>query len=170
MDRPPLRGQPAAKGEHPKPLDDIDRQIVTLLIRNGRMSNAALAAATSTAESTTHKRLQTLRESGVISGIHAEVNTAAVGRPLQALIFVRIHPSCREELHPQARRLAKLPSVLDVFFMAGHYDFIVWVAVADPSALRDFVINDLSSHKELAATETSVILDHWRGEEFEPLP
>ncbi|GAA1372044.1 hypothetical protein GCM10009638_03790 [Luteococcus sanguinis] len=130
------------------------------------MSNAALAAATKTAESTSHARVQALREAGVISGIHAEVDTTAIGRPLQALIFVRIHPGSREELQPETERLAKLPAVLNVFFLGGHYDFVLWVAASNPTELRAFVLHDLSEHRAIASTETSVILDHQRGTDF----
>lgn len=128
------------------------------------MSNAALAAATATAESTSHARIQTLVDSGVIRGFHAEVNAAAIGRPLLALISVRIHPGMREELEPQAQRLAKLPCVVHLFFTSGQSDLVIWVAVPDSHALRDFVLTDLNAHKEIAGTETSVVLQHWRGE------
>jgi DNA-binding Lrp family transcriptional regulator len=147
----------------------IDVQILRLLRENGRMSNSAIATATSTAESTSHARVQALRESGVITGIHADVDVAAMGRPLQALIFVRIHPGARLKLEAQSERISQLPAVLDVFFLGGHYDFVVHVAVPDPAALRAFVIDELSSHKEISGTETSVILERRRGRGFAPL-
>ncbi len=158
------QGGPRSKG--PRQLAATDHQIIRLLMENGRMSNAALAAATKTAESTSHARVQALREAGVISGIHAEVDTTAIGRPLQALIFVRIHPGSREELQPETERLAKLPAVLNVFFLGGHYDFVLWVAASNPTELRAFVLHDLSEHRAIASTETSVILDHQRGTNF----
>lgn len=159
-------GQGASRNKPPRPLDAIDRQIISLLRANGRMSNAALAAATSTAESTSHARVQALRDAGVITGIHAEVDPAALGRPLQALIFVRIHPGAREELQPQAERLAQLPGVLSVFFLGGHFDLVIWVAMAGAAELRDFVLSDLSSHKAIASTETSVLLERYRGQDL----
>ncbi|MEL4356496.1 MULTISPECIES: Lrp/AsnC family transcriptional regulator [unclassified Luteococcus] len=149
-------------------MDATDRQIIKLLMANGRMSNAALAAATSTAESTSHARVQALREAGVITGIHANVDTAAIGRPLQALIFVKIHPGLRDELVAEADRLAQLPPVLHVIFLGGHCDFVVWVAMGDPTELRDFVLRDLSNDKAIASTETCVIMEHRRGQNFDP--
>lgn len=75
----------------------------------------------------------------------------------------------RDEIEQQAQRLAKSPSVLHVFFTSGHSDLIVWVAVPDSQALRDFVVTDLNSHKEIAGTDTSVVLQSWRGD-FDPIP
>lgn len=165
----PRPAQHPGRGRRPRQLDAIDLTLLRLLMRNGRMSNAALAAATATAESTSHTRIQSLVDSGVITGFHAEVDPAAIGRPLQALITIRIHPGMRDEIEPQAERLAGLPCVLDVFFTAGHADLVVSVAVPDSHALRDFVLNDLNSHKAIAGTETSVVLQHWRGE-LDPEP
>lgn len=128
------------------------------------MSNAALAAATSTAESTTHARLQALRDAGVITGVHASIDTAAIGRPLQAAIFVRIHPGMRDELEPQLERISHLDAVTDVYFLGGQHDFVVMVAVAGQEELRRLVLEDLSSHKAIASTETSVVLEHRRGD------
>ncbi|QLQ16897.1 MAG: Lrp/AsnC family transcriptional regulator [Micropruina sp.] len=159
--------EPAKPRPRPK-LDDIDRHLIALLSANGRASNASLAAATGTAESTSHARVRALFDAGIITGVHAEVDPAAIGRPLQALIFVRIHPSARGRLQDQAERLAGLPGVLEVFFLGGHHDFIVHVAVADSAALRDFVTVELSSHKETSGTETSIVLEHRRGNQLEP--
>jgi len=50
-----------------------------------------------------------------------------------------------------------------VFFLAGADDFLVHVAVADAAALRDFVVEQLSVHGEVALTETNLIFEHLRG-------
>ncbi|QGF23667.1 Lrp/AsnC family transcriptional regulator [Raineyella fluvialis] len=160
----PRPAPPPGKGRRPRALDAIDHQILRLLMRNGRMSNAAVAAATATAESTSHARIQALVDSGVIRGFHAEVDAAAIGRPLLALISVRIHPGMRDGLEQQAQRLLKSPCVVHVFFTSGQSDLVIWVAVPDSQALRDFVLTDLNGHKEIAGTETNVVLQHWRGE------
>ncbi|MEL4504775.1 Lrp/AsnC ligand binding domain-containing protein [Luteococcus sp. H138] len=103
----------------------------------------------------------------MITGIHADVDTAALGRPLQALIFIRIHSGSREELEKEADRLAELTPVLHVLFLGGHCDFVVWAALADPAELRKFVLEDLSRDRAIANTETCVIMEHRRGQAFD---
>lgn len=144
-------------------MDAVDRVIVQLLTAHGRMSNAAIAQAASIAESTAHVRVNALLESGVIRGIHADVDLAAVGRPIEAMIQVQIQPAARSRLREEAERLAHVPGVVEVFFLAGSRDLLVWVAVADASGLRDFVLNELNRHSEISATETSVVLESFRG-------
>ncbi|GAA2182340.1 Lrp/AsnC family transcriptional regulator [Brooklawnia cerclae] len=137
--------------------------ILQLLIAHGRMPNAAIAQAASVAESTAHNRVNALTEAGVIRGIHAEVDLAAVGRPIEAMIQVQIQPTARSRLREEAERLANCPGVVEVFFLAGSRDLLVRVAVADAAALRDFVVNELNRWPTVAATETSMVLEHFRG-------
>lgn len=144
-------------------LDAVDRRILRLLRADGRISNSALAAAVGIAPSTCLVRVRALRESGVIRGFHADIDPAAVGRGLRAMIAVRMAPGSRHTLTPLAVDLAARPEVLDVFFLAGADDYLVHVAVRDTAALRQFVVEQLSERAEVAGTETSLIFDHLTG-------
>src|ERR1022692_1448697 len=76
----PVRG-PSSSGE----LDEIDQIIVRELARDARIANNALAERVGIAPSTCLGRVRSLRERGVIRGYHADVDPAALGRPLQAM-------------------------------------------------------------------------------------
>lgn len=152
----------------PRSLDHVDRLLLRGLIANGRMSSHALAKAASIAESTAHARVAALVDSGVVRGIHADVDPAALGRPIQALIQVQLNASARPLLREEAARLAHSAGVIEVFFLAGARDLLIRVAVADAAELRDFVMNELSRHREIALTETSLVLEHLRGDLLRP--
>jgi DNA-binding Lrp family transcriptional regulator len=77
-------------------LDDVDRRLLELLAADARISNARLAAAVGVAPSTALARVRALRSRGVIRGFHAEVDLAALGRPLQALVAIRLSVHSRE--------------------------------------------------------------------------
>lgn len=141
-------------------LDEIDRRIVALLQRDGRMSNAALAEAVGVAPSTCLTRVRSLRERGVITGFTAQVDSRALGLALQALIGVRIRAGARHQMASFMAELAAVPNVVQVFFLGGDEDFLVHVAVRDSDAVREFVLDHLSAHPAVAGTRTSLILDH----------
>ena len=61
--------------------------------RDDRMPNNALAEAAGIAPSTCLGRVRSLVERGVIRGFHAEIDPAAIGRGLQAMISVRRQPN-----------------------------------------------------------------------------
>lgn len=146
-----------------RPLDDVDARIVAALRRQGRVPNNALAASVGIAESTCLSRVRALVDRGVIAGFHAEVDPAWFGRPIQAMIAVRLRSDARGAINEFSDRLAALPEVLNVFFLAGADDFHVHVAARDPDDLRSFVVDRLSSAPEVALTETNLIFEHKRG-------
>src|SRR3984957_7880715 len=150
---------PAGTGD----LDDIDRQIVRELARDARLANNALADRVGIAPSTCLGRVRSLRERGVIRGYHADVDPAALGRPLQAMIAVRLQGHARGHIRSFVAGVAGLPEVLNVFFLAGKDDFLLHVAAASTSSLRDFV-ERLSSNADVSYTETSLIFEHIRAD------
>lgn len=144
-------------------LDEVDRKILRALAADARIPNNALAALVGIAPSTCLGRVRALRESGAIRGYHADIDPAVLGRPLQAMIAVRVQAGARDRMVAFTNRIAARPEVVDVYFLAGADDFLLHVATADAAGLRDFVVDQLSVHSEVALTETNLIFEHVRG-------
>jgi DNA-binding Lrp family transcriptional regulator len=160
--RADLTGAPPSPGGAGD-IDDIDRHIVYEMARDARIANNALAERVGIAPSTCLGRVRSLRERGVIRGYHADVDPAALGRPLQAMIAVRLQSHARSRIRGFVAEVAGLPEVLNVFFLAGKDDFLLHVAAASTAALRDFV-ETLSSNGDVSYTETSLIFEHIRAD------
>lgn len=144
-------------------LDDADRRIVAELAADARLPNNALAERVGIAASTCLGRVRALRERGVIRGFHADVDPAALGRPIQAMIAVRLQSHARGHISEFAARVVALPEVLNVFFLAGAVDFYVHIAAVNTQNLRDFVVVNLSGNPDVALTETNLIFEHLRA-------
>jgi DNA-binding Lrp family transcriptional regulator len=150
--------------KHPQPeLDAVDHAILEILAADARITNQAIAERVGVAPSTALARLRALRESGVIQGFHAEVDLAALGRPLQALVAVRLAVHAREQIDAFTNAVRQLPGVLMVFHLTGVTDYLVWIAAADAQDLREFVVDHLATHPAVAHAETSLIYEHRRG-------
>ncbi len=149
---------------HPQPtVDAVDRAILELLAKDARITNQRLAERVGVAPSTALARLRSLRERGVIRGFHAEIDLAALGRPLQALIAVRLAVHARDQIDDFTNAVRALPGVLMVFHLTGVTDYLVWVAAADAQDLREFVVDHLATHPSVSHAETSLIYEHRRG-------
>jgi DNA-binding Lrp family transcriptional regulator len=146
-----------------KAIDRIDAAILESLAADARISNQRIAERVGIAPSTSLARLRALRTRGIIRGYHAEVDLAALGRPLQALIAVRLAVHAREQIDAFTTAVSELPGVLMVFHLTGVTDYLVWVAAADPQDLRGFVVDHLVTHPAVAHAETSLIYEHRRG-------
>ncbi len=144
-------------------LDEVDRILLSRLAADARTPNNALAEAAGIAASTCLSRVRALRERGVIRGFHADLDPTAVGRPIQAMIAIRMQSHARSQMREFAAGVASLPEVLNVFFLAGADDFLLHVAARNTENLRDFVAVNLSGNPDIALTETNLIFEHIRA-------
>ncbi len=156
--------EPATPKTLPEPLDAADRAILEVVAGAGRISNAQLAEQVGMAPSTVHQRLRSLLERRVVTGFHASIDQRSLGLGLQAMIGVTLRPGARQEsIQAFAEEVRALPQVLQLFFLGGVDDFMVHVAVADSSGLRQFVVDHLSAQPSVASTRTSIIFDYHRN-------
>jgi len=144
------------------PVDELDTAILAELQRDARQTNRAVAAAVGVAPTTALDRVRGLIRRGVIRGARLEVDLAAIGRGVQALIAVRIRPPSRMNIDGFRSWAIELPEVVGVFVVAGAEDFLLHVAVGDNEALYAFVIDRLTERPEVADVRTSVVYEHVR--------
>jgi DNA-binding Lrp family transcriptional regulator len=156
------RGAPAPN-DVLAPLDPVDRRILRALADDARMPNNALAALVGIAPSTCLGRVRALRERRAIRGYHADIDPAVLGRPLQAMIAVRLQSHARGHIPGFMAKIAELPEVINVFFLGGANDFLVHIAATSTENLRDFVVVNLSGNPDVALTETNLIFEHVRA-------
>ena len=158
-----VRLAPAPKNVRPAELDDIDRRMLLALHADARISNSALAETVGIAPSTCHGRLRRLQDLGVIRGFYTDIDPAAVGLTLQAMISVSLNSTARGRIRDFIQQIRRRPQVMNVYFLAGGDDFILHVAARDTEDLRAFVVENLNADADVAGTQTSLIFEHLRG-------
>jgi DNA-binding Lrp family transcriptional regulator len=150
-------------------LDRIDRAIVAALQNDARLPNKDLAASVGVAPSTCLERVRALRLRGVIRGYHADVDLAALGRGLEAIVAVRVRPHSRRHVDAFREAALAMSEVIAVFHVTGADDFLLHVGVAGTDGLRDFVLDRLTVRPEVAHVESRVVYEHARRTVLEPL-
>ena len=148
---------------------NADVTLAAELQRNARQTNRALAQKVGLAASTTLARVRDLESSGVVRGYHAEVDLAALGRPIQALIFVRLQPKTDEMVNGFIDAVWELPEVIGLDLISGIEDAVIHVAVPDIEALNRVVRRKISSQPGVFDERTSLLFDHRRKAVVEPL-
>ncbi|NYI89601.1 DNA-binding Lrp family transcriptional regulator [Amycolatopsis endophytica] len=149
-------------------MDELDQALLRELQRDGRRTNRELAAATHVSPSTSLERVRALRERGVIRGYNVDLDLGKIGRPVQALIAVRIRPPSRPVIEAFREWATLLPETVGVFVVTGGEDFLVHVAVPDNDSLYAFVIDRLTQRQEVADVRTNVIYEHIRSRVIDP--
>ncbi|BBY66256.1 HTH-type transcriptional regulator AldR [Mycolicibacterium helvum] len=143
--------------------DEVDRRILAALHADARISNSALADIVGIAPSTCHGRVRRLQDVGVIRGFYTDIDPAAIGLSLQAMISVSLQANARGRIRNFIQQIRCKPQVMDVYFLAGADDFIIHVAARDTDDLRSFVVENLNADGDVAGTQTSLIFEHLRG-------
>jgi DNA-binding Lrp family transcriptional regulator len=161
--KPGVRSAPAPKDVRGADLDDVDRRILVALHADARISNSALADLVGIAPSTCHGRVRRLQDLGVIRGFYTDIDPAAIGLSLQAMVSVSLQANARGKIGTFIEQIRRKPQVMDVYFLAGADDFIIHVAARDTDDLRSFVVENLNSDADVAGTQTSLIFEHLRG-------
>jgi DNA-binding Lrp family transcriptional regulator len=149
-------------------LDELDTAILRELQRDARRTNRDVAAAVGVSPTTALDRTRALRARGVIRGARLDVDLPSLGRPVQALIAVRIRPPSRRNIEAFRNWVTNQPETLGVFVTTGTEDFLVHVAVSDNDALYSLVIDRLTERVEIADVRTSVIYEHIRSNVITP--
>ncbi|WP_425860383.1 Lrp/AsnC family transcriptional regulator [Arthrobacter sp. TWP1-1] len=150
-------------------MDVIDKAILRELQSDARMSNRDVAAAVGISATTALDRTRALREKGIIKGALLDVDLASIGRPVQALIAIRIRPPSRKVIEAFRDWATSMPETLGVFVTTGNEDFIIHVAVPDNNSLYAFVIDKLTQRPEVADVRTSVVYENIRNSHVVPL-
>ncbi len=135
-------------------MEDIDRQIVTLLARDGRMSFTDLGKATGLSTSAVHQRVRRLEQRGVIQGYSAVVDHDAVGLPLTA--FIAIKPFDPSQPDDAPERLKDIAEIEACHSVAGDESYLLKVRVASPGDLEDLLSRIRS--RASVSTRTTIVL------------
>lgn len=147
-------------------MDRIDYKIVRLLRNNARLSNKELAGKVGLAPSSCLVRVRQLRQSGVLTGFVAEVNPAALGVGLQALISVKLKRHFKPDVEAFRQYALALPEVVRFYHVAGPIDFLLHVWTRDSAHLRDFAMTAITAREEVSHIETELIFEHVNNNEL----
>src|ERR1700689_3009265 len=101
-------------------MDAIDRVLIRELLRDARVSYQELGRTARLSANTVADRVRRLRSSGVISGYHAQLDLAMLGRSLRLMSDVRLREAVdRAEFE---RGLAEVEQVIGAVRLTGDYD------------------------------------------------
>ena len=124
-------------------LDRIDREILYQLRQDGRLSNVELARRVGLTPPPCLRRVKRLEDAGVITGYHAVVDPADVGRALEVFVDVDINANDQRTVQEFETITAGYDEVVELRRMFGHPDYFLRVAVADHAAYEAFLTRKL---------------------------
>ncbi len=143
-------------------LDRTDRDILTILAQDARVTNKELARRVGLSESGCLERVRRLRDSNTLRGAHSEVAPEAFGVHVEAFIAVTLSRHTRKAITAFERKTFALPQVMAIHHLTGRTDFLVHVVSSDMDHLRDFTMDAITGLPEVARVETSLVFGSHR--------
>ena len=106
-------------------LDRIDRKILDILQRDGRISMTELASQVGLSASPCTERVKRMERSGVIAGYHARVTPEALGKTLLVFVEIKLSAKSGDVFETIRRELLHMPEVMECHLVSGGFDYLV---------------------------------------------
>ena len=131
-------------------IDETDQKLLDALAVNARLSLKELAQAAGMSSPSAAERLRRLEERGIIRAFTIDIDPAALGYPLQAIVRVRPLPG---QLHIVEKLIQETPEFIECDKVTGDDCFIARLVVRSMGEL-DGILDKIA---ERAETNTSMI-------------
>lgn len=139
-------------------LDAIDRRILAILQRDGRITNVELAERVGLTAPPCLRRVHALEKAGLIEGYHAQLAPAALGYSIMVFALVSLKSQAETDLRAFERHVANLPEIRECHMLNGEIDFILKIVAHDLQSFQTFLTSQLTAAPNVAGVKTSLTI------------
>lgn len=142
----------------PLKIDEIDRRILCILQKEGRLPNARLAERVGLSPPSVLERVRKLEDRGVIRGYAAQVEEEMLG--MTATIFVSVTLSFHnaEAINNFQRIILEMPEVMEAHHLTGEDDYLLKVVLPDIGSYESFLLEKLTRIEGVNKVKSSFVL------------
>ena len=151
-------------------LDRTDLRLLALLQRDGRATNADIAAQVNLSPSACLRRIQRLEATAVIAGYAARVDPKAIGMGLQAFVRVQLEKHDPASVQLFGDGVRAWDEVVACYALTGDMDYLLHVYVRDLEHFSRFLLDRLLDASGVADVNSSFVLRTVKGFSGLPLP
>jgi Lrp/AsnC family transcriptional regulator for asnA, asnC and gidA len=136
--------------------DKLDKQILSLLMRNAKMAYTEIAKKLFVSGGTIHVRMKKLEDSGIVKGYSLSVDHTRLGYDICAFLGIYLDKS---SLYDEvAASLSQIPEVVDAHYTTGLYNIFARIICRDTNHLRDVLHDKIQKIPGIQRTETFISL------------
>ncbi len=142
-----------------KNIDKIDRNILTELQRDGRLSNVELSKKVGLSPTPCLERVRRLEKNGYILGYTARLNPKLLGSSVLIYIEVTLNKSSPEVFDKFNEAVKKLDEILECHLVSGSYDYLLKARIADMAACRKLISETVLKLPCISDIRTYVVME-----------
>ncbi|MFJ1298731.1 winged helix-turn-helix transcriptional regulator [Pseudomonadota bacterium AL_CKDN230030165-1A_HGKHYDSX7] len=140
-------------------LDRTDRKILDILQREGRISITELADQVSLSATPCSERVKRLEREGVITGYHARINPAALGKTLLVFLEIRLSAKSGDVFDKVKQELMYVPEVMECHLVSGDFDYLVKARLSEMNEYRRLLGEILKRLPASAESHSYVVME-----------
>lgn len=119
--------------------DRIDRNILRILQREGRISYTELADRVGLSTTPCMERVKRLEKDGVIEGYHAHINPEALDYHMLVFVEISLSYQSPDAFERFNQAVAQLPYILECHLVSGDADYLIKARISDMSQYRELL-------------------------------
>jgi Lrp/AsnC family transcriptional regulator len=139
-------------------IDQTDRRILQLLQTEPGINAAAIGEKIGLSQSACWRRIQRLRDEGVIKDQPVILDPEKVGLSTMVFAQVKLTSHGRSNLTDFAEAVRKYPEVLDCYVVLGNIDFLLRIVAEDIKGYERFIYEKLSQLPGVQEVNSSMAL------------
>ncbi len=151
------------------PLDRIDRKMLDILQREGRLPITELASRVGLSTSPCAERVKRMEREGVITGYCAIVSPAAVDKGLLVFVEIKLAAKGADVFDAVRDELLHMPEVLECHLISGEFDYLLKFRLRDMREYRGLLGNILKRLPVTAESRSSIVMEEIKESFFLPL-
>jgi Lrp/AsnC family leucine-responsive transcriptional regulator len=150
-------------------LDRTDRKILALLQADGRLATVDLAEQIGLSPTATTERVKRLTREGFITGFGARLDAEKLGRAFLVFVEVLLDKTTPDVFDRFADSVRRTRDVMECHMVAGGFDYLLKVRVADMAAYRRFLGEALWSVPGVRETRTYTVMEEVKADQGLPV-
>ncbi|EHK67056.1 leucine-responsive regulatory protein 3 [Achromobacter arsenitoxydans SY8] len=150
-------------------LDRIDLKILDILQREGRISVTELAERVSLSATPCSDRVKRMEREGVITGYHARVNPAALGKNLLVFLEIKLSAKSGDVFDKVKKELLYVPEVMECHLVSGDFDYLVKARLTEMNEYRRLLGEILKRLPASAESHSYVVMEEIKETLFLPV-
>ena len=139
-------------------LDDVDRQILSDLQGDGRMTNVELAKRAGISAPPCLRRVRALEDGGIVRGYHADIDADALGYSVNVFAFVGLTSQAESDLREFEEMVSAWPQVRECHMLMGETDFLLKIVAHDWDDFQRFLTSKLTPAPNVSHVKTALAI------------
>jgi len=151
-------------------LDELDRNILSILQVNGKITNAQLSKEIGLSPAPTLERVKKLENAGIIQSYHARVDPNRLGLGVSTFVEVGLTGHSMDVIQLFIKAIDSIDEIVECHHITGTGDFILKIVARDIPAYQKLMLEKVSNIEMVDTLQSMVILSTFKDSKRLPFP